>query len=240
MTQTTFSPGATKHALSFRPQSLTNVFSRRSAQLAVATAFCAVFAGGMSKNTHAGAFKCQTPEGRVEYSDRPCETTKTTLDEPKKSGAVTSRPSVRPIDQLNKLMVEFEPALCERERLAAEVDRANRLGTYRATADEWKGKAARLHELNDLRVTFQTRARRIVEPTGRDSAEAIALQKFSLTLKNCDRAPPKPILTNPPVSKNTSGSSNAPTETKPGMSAPISGTKNVASSSKTGAPPAPK
>lgn len=200
-------------------------------KLLLASVVSAVGLAFLSPAAHA-AYKCQSPEGRVEYSDRPCESSKTTLDTPQKNANVTSRPLVRPMEQLNKLLAEFEPAMCERERLAIEVDRANRAGNLRSNAEEWKSKEARLMELNDLRITFQIRARKIIDLAGRDSPESIALQKFNLTLKNCDREPTQ--------SAQRSASTNrsaAHVETKSNPNTQIIATKGLATSA---APPSPK
>jgi hypothetical protein len=158
----------------------------------------------------AASFKCKGPDGRVEYSDRACEATKDTLDGPKKPSAPSSRPVVSPMEQLEKLFVDFEPRLCEREALSAEIDRANRAGKFKADSPEWKPKSDRLFELNEARVDFTSRTNKIIQPTSRDSAERAAVLKFQLTLKNCDRPQQKVVETNPAAGAQTASAKPMP------------------------------
>jgi hypothetical protein len=211
--------------------STTSTTARLPCMIALASV---VSLAGISESAHANAFKCQAADGRVEYSDRPCETTKSTLDTPKKNGSITSRPTVKPMEQLEKLFAEFEPALCERERLSAEIDRANRTGVFKADSPEWKPKQDRMYFLNDERVKFSTRAGKITEPTGRDSLERAAVMKFQMMLKNCDRPPAGPIL-KPEVKSATpaltapAAPSAASQTTAPAKAAPTKPASNTAS-----------
>lgn len=141
------------------------------------------------------AFKCQGADGKVEYSDRPCDTSKNTVNAPNANRGIQSRPTVNPMEQLEKLFADFRPRLCEREALSAELDRANRSGEFRKQADVWKPKQDKLLELNDVMVDFQQRASKITKPAGNDSKEMAALRRFQAGLKEC--IPPAPAAPTP-------------------------------------------
>ncbi|MFN7221608.1 MAG: DUF4124 domain-containing protein [Burkholderiales bacterium] len=143
------------------------------------------------------AFKCQGADGKVEYSDRPCDTSKNTVNAPNANKGIQSRPAVNPMDQLEKLFTDFRPRLCEREALSAELDRANRSGEFGKQVDVWKPKQDKLLELNDVMVDFQQRASKITKPSGNDSKEMAALRKFQAGLKEC--IPPAPVAATPPA-----------------------------------------
>lgn len=131
------------------------------------------------------AFKCQGADGKIEYSDRPCDTTKNTLDKPNTNKGVQSKPIAVPMEQLQKLFADFEPRLCEREALAAELDRAGRSGEITKAPLAWRSKQDKLIELNDIMVEFKLRAGKITKPAGNGSAETAALQEFQASLKSC-------------------------------------------------------
>ncbi|MFM7293290.1 MAG: hypothetical protein ACKO1K_00525 [Burkholderiales bacterium] len=131
------------------------------------------------------AFKCQGADGKIEYSDRACDTTKTALDKPNAGKTVQPKVVANPMEQLEKLFADFEPRLCEREALAAELDRAGRSGEITKAPLAWRSKQDSLIELNDIMVDFQLRAGKITKPAGNGSAETAALQKFQASLKSC-------------------------------------------------------
>lgn len=143
------------------------------------------------------AFKCQGADGKVEYSDRPCDTTKSTVNAPNANRGIQSRPTVNPMEQLEKLFTDFRPRLCDREALSAELDRANRSGDFRKQAEVWKPKQDKLLELNDVMVDFQQRAGKITKAAGNDSKEMAALRKFQAGLKDC--IPPAPAAAAAPA-----------------------------------------
>jgi len=133
------------------------------------------------------AFKCQSADGKIEYSDRPCETNKNTLDKPTTNKGVQTRAIGNPIEQLEKLFSDYEPRLCEREKLAAELDRAIRSGEVTNAKDDWRPKQDKLIELNEVMVDFQLRTGKITRAGGNDSPETTALRKFQANLKTCDQ-----------------------------------------------------
>lgn len=133
------------------------------------------------------AFKCQGTDGKIEYSDRPCDTNKSTLDKPRTNTGVQSRPIGNPMEQLERLFTDYEPRLCEREKLAADLELANRVGDVAKQPAAWKTKQDRLIELNEILVDFQMRAGKIVKESGNDSKETAAFRKFQLGLKKCDQ-----------------------------------------------------
>jgi hypothetical protein len=150
------------------------------------------------------AFKCQGADGKIEYSDKPCDTTKNTLDKPTANKGVQSRPIGNPMEQLQKLFTDYEPRLCEREALSAELDRANRAGELTKSPAAWRVKQDKLIELNEVMVDFQLRASKITKPAGNDSAETAALRKFQAGLKACEQkaasaAAPAPATAAAPV-----------------------------------------
>lgn len=144
------------------------------------------------------AYKCKSADGKIEYSDRPCDTSKSTLNAPGGMRADAGKPKVDGIAELQKIFSEFETPLCERERIAGEIDRATRSGELHANRRAWVAKQERLSNLNDQMAIFQERVSKITKPAGVDSAEVAAVRKFQRGLKSCDKPgapanpPPKP------------------------------------------------
>ena len=171
------------------------------------------------------AFKCQGPDGKVEYSDRACETSKNTLDKPKTNTGVQSRAIGNPMEQLEKLFADYEARLCEREKLEMELDTARRAGEVAKQPAAWKARQDRQTELNDILVDFQMRAGKITKPAGNDSKETAALRKYQLSLKKCAVAAPvapvasatpaTPATAAPPAMPATSATKAPPTAPKP-------------------------
>ncbi len=138
--------------------------------------------------TAEAAFKCQGADGKIEYSDRPCETNKNTLEKPRANAGVQSRPIGNPMDQLTKLFTDYEARLCEREKLEIELEQARFSGAIAKQPANWKIKQDRQIELNETLVDFQMRAGKITKAAGNDSKETAALRKFQLGLKECGNA----------------------------------------------------
>jgi hypothetical protein len=136
------------------------------------------------------AYKCQGADGKVEYSDRPCEVSKSTLVQPKSSTGEVTRTVSNPTVQLEKLFVDYFVRLCEREKLGNEMSEAGRKGEIAKQPAAWKIKQDRLIELNEVLVDFQARASTITKAAGADSKEMSALRKYQLGLKDCDLAKP--------------------------------------------------
>ncbi len=130
-------------------------------------------------------YKCKGSDGKIEYSDRPCDTNKESLNQPRTPGGVVSAPTVSPIAKLESLFADYEPRLCEREKLATEVDMAQRSGALKSTEAVWTPKQERLSFLNDTLIEFQDKAGRITQGTGSDSKEMMAVRKFQRKLKEC-------------------------------------------------------
>ena len=154
------------------------------------------------------AFKCQGADGKIEYSDRPCATNKSTLDKPNTNKGVQSRAIGNPMEQLEKLFTDYEPRLCEREMLATELDAANRSGEVGKARDAWRARQDKLIELNETMVDFQLRTSKITKAAGSDSAETAAFRKFQAGLKTCSErlgaskaepAPPAPTKPTTPI-----------------------------------------
>ncbi len=146
-----------------------------------------------SANVHA-QFKCQGADGKIEYSDRLCDTSKNTLDKPRTNAGVQTRPIGDPMAQLEKLFTDYEPRLCEREKLDIELDAARREGAIAKQPTAWRVRQDRQIELNEVLVDFQMRVGKITKAAGNDSKEMAALRKFQLGLKKCDPTKPAPLV----------------------------------------------
>jgi hypothetical protein len=144
--------------------------------------------------SNAAAFKCKAADGKIEYSDRPCEVTKSTIAGPQGAKIDGQKSGPDPISELQKIFDEFEPTLCERERLAGEIDRATRNGELHSKPAAWAPKQEKLYNLNDQMAIFQERVGKYTRPAGVNSREIAAVRKFQMGLKNCDRPLPGKIL----------------------------------------------
>ena len=130
-------------------------------------------------------FKCKGADGKIEYSDRPCDTSKQSLTPQRSAGGVVSAPTVAPMARLEALFADFEPRLCERETLATEIDIAQRSGELKTSEATWKPRQERLNLLNDTLIEFQEKAGKVTKGTASDSAEMMAVRKFQRKLKDC-------------------------------------------------------
>ena len=143
------------------------------------TVFLALSPGAMAAN-----YKCKGADGKIEYSDRSCDTNKESLSQPRGQGVV-STPTVAPMTRLETLFADYEQRLCERETLATEVDIAQRSGELKKADAIWKPKQERLNFLNDTLIEFQEKAGKVTKGTTSDSTEMMAVRKFQRKLKDC-------------------------------------------------------
>ena len=143
------------------------------------TVFLALSPGAMAAN-----YKCKGADGKIEYSDRPCDTNKESLSQPRGPGVV-STPTVASMTRLETLFADYEQRLCEREILATEVDIAQRSGELKRAVAIWKPKQERLNFLNDTLIEFQEKAGKVTKGTASDSAEMTAVRKFQRKLRDC-------------------------------------------------------
>ena len=139
----------------------------------------------MQPNAVADNYKCKGADGKIEYSDRPCDTGKESLGQPRSAGGVVSTPTIAPMARLNALFADYEPRLCEREKLATEIDMARRSGELTESAAAWKPKQEHLNALNDNLIEFQDKAGKVTKGTASDSPEMMAVRKFQSKLKEC-------------------------------------------------------
>ena len=148
-----------------------------------------VFVGILMQPSAAMAanYKCKGADGKIEYSDRPCDTNKESLSQNRSAGAV-STPTISPLTRLETLFTDYEPRLCERETLATEVDAAQRSGELKKAEAIWKPKQERLSFLNDTLIEFQEKAGKVTKGTASDSTEMMAVRKFQRKLKGCGDA----------------------------------------------------
>ena len=150
----------------------------------IVVCFAVMFLGASSTAT-AENYKCKGSDGKIEYSDRPCDTNKESLNQPRAPGGVVTVPGVAPLVKLEGLFTDYEPQLCEREKLATEIDLAQRSGVLKSAEALWKPKQERLSFLNDTLIEFQDKAGRLTQGTGSDSREMMAVRKFQRKLKEC-------------------------------------------------------
>ncbi len=133
----------------------------------------------------AANYKCKGADGKIEYSDRPCDTGKESLTQPRSAGGVVSTPTIAPMARLESLFTDYELRLCEREKLATEIDIAQRSGELKKAEATWKPKQDRLSLLNDTLIEFQDQAGKVTRGTASDSTEMMAVRKFQRKLKDC-------------------------------------------------------
>jgi len=155
------------------------------------TLVLAILALLLSANALAQSYKCQGADGKIEYSDRPCAPGKAILSDPTRKGAAF-KPTVAPMERLNNLFAEYEERLCEREKLATEVDMANRSGDMKKDPEGWKAKQERLSFLNDTQIEFQEKASNITKGTNPESEENKELRRFRTKLRDCGKLPDPP------------------------------------------------
>jgi hypothetical protein len=139
----------------------------------------------MTSTAMADSYKCKSADGKIEYSDRPCDTSKESLTQPRSAGGVVATPTVAPKVRLDALFTDYETRLCEREKLATEVDIAQRSGELKKDEAAWKPRQERLSLLNDTLIEFQDKAGKITKGTASDSAEMMAVRSFQRKLKDC-------------------------------------------------------
>ena len=136
--------------------------------------------GAMAEN-----YKCKSSDGRIEYSDRPCDTSKESLSQPRAGAGVVSAPTIAPLKRLEALFADYDFRLCERERLASEIEVAQRSGELKTAEARWKLRQERLTFLNDTLIEFQEKAAKITKGSVSDSVEMMAVRNFQRKLKTC-------------------------------------------------------
>ena len=139
----------------------------------------------MQSTANAQNYKCKGADGKIEYSDRACDTDKESLSKPAPVKGVTTAPAIASMKQLETLLADYEPRLCERERLAGEVDIAQRSGELKKAEALWKLRVERLNLLNDNLIEFQNKASKVTKGTASDSPEMMAVRNFQRKLKGC-------------------------------------------------------
>ena len=155
--------------------------------LAIASLSAVALLLAMTPDAMAANYKCKGADGKIEYSDRPCESTKESLNQPRSAAGVVSAPTVAPMIRLEGLFADYEPRLCEREQLASEIDMALRSGELKKAEAAWKPKQERLNTLNDNLIEFQEKAGKVTKGTASDSPEMMAVRKFQSKLKACNQ-----------------------------------------------------
>jgi hypothetical protein len=138
-----------------------------------------------SGNAFAENHKCKGADGKIEYSDRPCVAEKSASST--SSTASGDKPVSPSIEKLNLLFAEYEERLCERERLANETDRAARNATLHLPA--WAAKEAKLRDLNEDLVQFQTKVSKFTNGKASDSEETMAVRQFQIKVRKCGKLP---------------------------------------------------
>ena len=136
--------------------------------------------GAMAEN-----YKCKSADGRIEYSDRPCDTSKESLSQPRAGAGVVATPAIAPLKRLEALFADYDFRLCERERLASEIEVAQRSGELKTAEARWKLRQERLTFLNDTLIEFQEKAAKITKGALSDSVEMMAVRNFQRKLKTC-------------------------------------------------------
>lgn len=139
----------------------------------------------MQTGAMAESYKCKGADGRIEYSDRSCDTSKESLSQPRAGAGVVSAPAVAPMKKLEALFADYEMRLCERERLANEIDLAQRSGELKTAEARWKLRQERLSFLNDTLIEFQEKAAKVTKGAVSDSVEMMAVRNFQRKLKTC-------------------------------------------------------
>ncbi len=160
--------------------------SMRSSKIIFSFSFIAIiFFILNSSNAAAQSHKCKGADGKVEYSDRPCLPEKSISP----SSAINTDKPVNPtINSLNQLFADYEDRLCQRERLASETDRAARSGTLQTP--EWTLKEAKLRELNEELVQFQTKTSKFTNGKASDSEETMIVRQFQMKVRKCGKLSP--------------------------------------------------
>lgn len=167
----------------------------------------------------ASSYKCKAADGKTEYSDRPCVSEKLNTQKPTDPAAKAPPTSM---EKLTALFAEYEAPLCERELLAAELEKQSRATAEKRAA--LKPKYDRLTELAETQLVFQSRASKITQAAGSDGAEGVALRRFQSRIKLCTTVPltvapttVAPIVapTNPAATRAPIGVPASPAVAKP-------------------------
>ena len=138
----------------------------------------------LSLTAAAESYKCKGADGKIEYSGWPCDISKESLSRPKSDGGI-SAPTIAPMKRLDTLFADYEQRLCERERLATDVDVAQRSGELKKSEALWKLRQERLSQLNDTLIEFQDKASKVTKGSASDAPEMMAVRNFQRKLKGC-------------------------------------------------------
>jgi hypothetical protein len=134
----------------------------------------------------AASNKCMGADGKVEYRDQPCGNASPASASKEKTDAV-AKPSAAPADKFSALFNDYEPRLCERERLASEVDRAARSG--KSQAADFKVKEDRLRDLNEDLIQFQAKLAKLTVGKAFESEEMVNVRQFQSKVRKCGKLP---------------------------------------------------
>ena len=161
----------------------------RSSKTILILAFLSIIVSTLNiSNAAAENHKCKGADGKIEYSDRPCVTEKPALSASSATASAVSEKAASPaIEKLNLLFAEYEERLCQRERLANETDRAARNATLHLPG--WTAKEAKLRDLNEDLVQFQTKANKFTSGKPSDSEETMAVRQFQIKVRKCGKLP---------------------------------------------------
>jgi hypothetical protein len=129
--------------------------------------------------------KCTGADGKVEYRDQPCGHVVAATTAKADSTKAAPAEGIAPTDKYAALFSEFETKLCDRERLASEVDRAARSG--KPQGPDFKTKEDKLRELNDELVQFQGRLSRLTAGKAFESQEMVNVRQFQAKVRKCGK-----------------------------------------------------
>lgn len=148
--------------------------------------FVAAAVSSLTIFSAAASHKCLGADGKVEYRDQPCNTAQPTSTSKEKPDVI-AKASVAPADKFGALFSDYESRLCERERLASEVDRAARSG--KAQGADFKVKEDRLRELNEDLIQFQAKLGKLTTGKAFESEEMVNVRQFQAKVRKCGKLP---------------------------------------------------
>jgi hypothetical protein len=134
----------------------------------------------------AASHKCMGADGKVEYRDQPCGTVQVASTSKEKPEPAAKVP-VAATDKFGALFNDYESRLCERERLASEVDRAARSG--KAQGPDYKLKEDRLRDLNEDLIQFQSKLAKLTTGKAFESEEMVNVRQFQAKVRKCGKLP---------------------------------------------------
>lgn len=134
----------------------------------------------------AASHKCRGADGKIEYRDQPCNTAHPASPSKEKPEVIAKAPAA-PADKFGALFDDYESRLCERERLASEVDRAARSG--KSQAADFKVKEDRLRDLNEDLIQFQSKLAKLTTGKAFESQEMMNVRQFQAKVRKCGKLP---------------------------------------------------